>query len=153
MELRRHHFIIENNELKSIKYAYEYDGEDSDSIDEMPFVVETKTGKSRSASRGEINEYYERMKAKSPYAKTFKTISDYGKYIEETFKIIPNEWRKIATINSGEGNVDEFFNRCKTTEQLLDYLLIPTVEEAIQGENSGNFATIFEKQREHFKNK
>ncbi|WZL80532.1 hypothetical protein QBE53_12040 [Vallitaleaceae bacterium 9-2] len=142
---------IENNELKSIKYAYEYDGEDSDSIDEMPFVVETKTGKSRSASRGEINEYYERMKAKSPYAKTFKTISDYGKYIEETFKIIPNEWRKIATINSGEGNVDEFFNRCKTTEQLLDYLLIPTVEEAIQGENSGNFATIFEKQREHFK--
>ncbi len=142
---------IENGELKSIKYAYEYDGEDPDSIEELPFVVHTKKNEIRGASRGEINDYYERMKSKSMHAKTFKTITEYGKHIEDNFKIVPNEWRKIAVINSGEGNVDEFFNRCKTTQQLLDYLLIPTVEEAIQGDNSQNFADIFEKQREHFK--
>ena len=142
---------IENSELKSIKYTYEYEGEDLDAIEEIPFVVKTKKGEVRGASRGEINDYYERMKSKNMRAKTFKTITEYGKYIEENFKIIPDEWRKIARINSGEGNVDEFFNRCKTTQQLLDYLLIPTVEEAIQGENGQNFVEIFEKQREHFK--
>ncbi len=142
---------IENHELKSIKYVYEYDGEDTESIEDIPFVVKTKEGENRSASRGEINDYYERMKNKSHDARTFQTIIEYGKYIEERFKIIPNEWRKIATINSGEGNVDEFFNRCKTTQQLLDELLIPTVEEAIQGEKNQNFASVFEKQREHFK--
>lgn len=142
---------MENNELKSLKYVYEYPGDDPDSIEEIPFVIEMGNGKKRPASRGEIGEYYDRMKNKSLNAHIFRNINDYGEYIEENFKIIPSEWKKIATINSGEGNVDEFFNRCKTTQQLLNNLLIPTVQEAIQGESAKDFVDTFEKQREHFK--
>ncbi|PKM57294.1 MAG: hypothetical protein CVU98_06875, partial [Firmicutes bacterium HGW-Firmicutes-3] len=74
-----------------------------------------------------------------------------GNHIEREYKIIPSEWRKVAVINSAEGNVDEFFTKCKTTEQLLNNLLIPVVEEAIEGDHKTTFVDTFEKQREHFK--
>jgi hypothetical protein len=47
--------------------------------------------------------------------------------------------------------VESFFDGCKTTSQLVDQLLIPTVEEAIAGKGSVDFVQTFEKQREHFK--
>jgi hypothetical protein len=142
---------IENNEQKSLKYVYEYKGEDEDSIEEIPFVIPLNNGKKRPASRGEMSDYYDKMKNKNLNAHIFRTIQEYGQYIEDNFKIIPSEWKNIASINSGEGNVDEFFSRCKTTQQLLNNLLIPTVEEAIQGETAKDFVSTFEKQREHFK--
>ena len=40
---------------------------------------------------------------------------------------------------------------CKNTGQLVDNLLIPTVEEALAGDGTKDFVEIFEKQREHFK--
>jgi len=141
----------EGGQLNSLKYTYEYSSNDDHGIEELPFKVEVSKNGYRPATRGEIGEYYQRMAKTNPYAKVFSTIQDYGKYLETAFKIIPSEWRKVAVINSGEGNVDEYFNRCKTTEQLLNNLLIPVVEEAIEGENSAEFAKTFEKQREHFK--
>lgn len=142
---------IENNQLNSLKYTYEYSGSDEETIEELPFKTEISTGVFRPATKGEIGEYYQRMARNNPFANAFATIQDYNKHIENQFKIIPSEWKKVAVINSGEGNVDEFFNRCKTTEQLLNNLLIPVIEEAIEGENTAEFAKTFEKQREHFK--
>lgn len=143
--------FTENSQLNSLKYTYEYSGNDDHTIDDLPFKVEVIKDGYRPATRGEISEYYQRMAKTNPYSKVFNSITDYGKYLESQFKIIPSEWRKVAVINSGEGNVDEYFNRCKTTEQLLNNLLIPVVEEAIEGENSAEFAKTFEKQRDHFK--
>lgn len=142
---------IENNQLNSLKYTYEYSGSDDNGIEELPFKIEAQQGLFRPATKGEIGEYYQRMARNNPFANAFSTIQDYNKHIENQFKIIPSEWKKVAVINSGEGNVDEFFNRCKTTEQLLNNLLIPVIEEAIEGENTAEFAKTFEKQREHFK--
>jgi len=141
----------ENNQLNSLKYTYEYSGSDDHGIEELPFKVEMEPGNFRPATKGEIGEYYQRMARNNPFANGFTTIVDYNKHLENQFKIIPSEWKKVAVINSGEGNVDEFFNRCKTTEQLLNNLLIPVIEEAIEGENTSEFAMTFEKQREHFK--
>jgi len=141
----------ENNQLNSLKYTYEYSGSDEHGIEELPFKVEMEPGHFRPATKGEIGEYYQRMARNNPFANGFTTIVDYNKHLENQFKIIPSEWKKVAVINSGEGNVDEFFNRCKTTEQLLNNLLIPVIEEAIEGENTSEFAMTFEKQREHFK--
>lgn len=143
--------FMENNQLNSLKYTYDYAAGDSHDIESLPFAKEQENGAKRPATRGEISEYYARMTKQSVNARTFTTIQDYGKYIENTYKIIPSEWRKVAVINSGEGNVDEFFNKCKTTEQLLNNLLIPVVEEAIEGDNSEKFVETFERQREHFK--
>ncbi len=143
--------FIENNQLNSLKYAFDYQAGDSNDIENLPFSKEQENGAKRPATRGEISDYYSRMSKQSMNAKTFTTIQDFGKHIENNYKIIPSEWRKVAVINSGEGNVDEFFNKCKTTEQLLNNLLIPVVEEAIEGDNTAKFVETFERQREHFK--
>jgi len=141
----------ESGQLNSLKYTYEYSANDENTIEDMPFKIEVIRDGYRPAARGEISEYYQRMAKTNPYANVFSTIQDYGNHLENVFKIIPSEWRKVAVINSGEGNVDEYFNRCKTTEQLLNNLLIPVVEEAIEGDSSVEFAKTFEKQRDHFK--
>jgi len=142
---------MENNVLKSYKYVYEYSGGEVGHIEDIPFALKTKNNKKRPSSRGEISEYYSKMQSQYLNAHIFNTAKEYGKYLEENYKIIPNEWRKIALINSSEGNVDAFFDGCKTTQQLLNNLLIPTVEEALQGEVVTDFASTFEKQRNHFK--
>lgn len=84
-------------------------------------------------------------------AHTFDTIKDFHQYIEENFHIIPSEWKSIAHINGAEGDVEKFFEHCKTTSQLVDQLLIPVVEGALVGNGTKDFIQIFERQREHFK--
>lgn len=142
---------LSNNKLESYKYVYQYDHRDDHSIEKLPFVKKIKGGKVRSSSKAEILEYYQYMNNNYTVAKTFKTIKDFHEYIEESFKIIPSEWRNIALINSAEGGVEAFFEDCKTTNQLLNKLLIPVVEEAIAYDSKTNFVETFEKHREHFK--
>ncbi|MCT4686546.1 hypothetical protein [Vallitalea sp.] len=143
--------FIEKNTLCSLKYAYEYGMKDEHEIESIPFSIEQQNGKKRPSSKGEISEYYHRMNNRYIQAKVFNSISDYGNYIEEHFKIVPSEWRNIALINSSEGDVDKFFNECKTTTSLLNNLLIPVIEKAIEGDQAKGFVDTFEKQREHFK--
>lgn len=138
--------------VKSLRYTYEYEEGDKHRIEELPFVRASIGGKVRPASRDEMNEYYATMKSSHPLkANTFDTVKSYHQNLEERFKIIASEWKKITTINSSEGGVESFFDGCKTTSQLVDQLLIPTVEEAIAGKGSVDFVQTFEKQREHFK--
>ncbi|AWI04514.1 hypothetical protein [Clostridium drakei] len=137
--------------VDSLKYVYEYEEDDDNSIEKLPFVKENVNGKKRPSTKEEVSEYYSEMSQNRISAKTFSTIKDYHEYIEKSFKIIPSEWRKIALINGAEGDVEAFFDACKTTGQLVDNLLIPTVEEALAGNGTKEFAETFEKQREHFK--
>ena len=84
-------------------------------------------------------------------AHTFDTIKDFHQYIEENFHIIPSEWKSIAHINGAEGDVEKFLKNVKPLPQLVDQLLIPTVEKALVGNGTEDFVQIFERQREHFK--
>ncbi|WP_010073649.1 hypothetical protein [Clostridium cellulovorans] len=143
--------FMNKGSVDSYKYAYEYDEGDDNSIDKIPFVKESINDKKRPATKEEIWEYYSTMSQNRINAHAFTTIKDYHEYIEKNFKIIPSEWRKIAIINGAEGGVEAFFDACKTTGQLVDNLLIPTVEEALAGEGTKEFADTFEKQRDHFK--
>ena len=142
---------IENNTLKSYKYVFSYGPEEKNSIEDIPFVIKNKDFSERPASKGEISEYYSKMKQQYLTAETFATKTEYHQYIEENFKIIPSEWYKIAMINSSEGDIEKFFDHCATTQQLVNNLLIPTVEDALQGSVRIDFVQTFEKQREHFK--
>ncbi|MDE5416054.1 hypothetical protein [Alkalihalobacterium chitinilyticum] len=138
--------------LKSYRYTYEYSDGDKHRIEKLPFIVSMADGKVRPANRDEMNDYYTTMKANHPLtAHTFDTVKSYHQHLEERFKIIASEWKKITVINSSEGGVESFFDGCKTTSQLVDQLLIPTVEEALAGKGSSDFVQTFEKQREHFK--
>ena len=137
--------------LKSLRYAYDYPSGDDHSIEDIPFIKTNQDGGIRSASRQEIQEYYQYMQGQKLNAHTFDTIRDFYGYIEENFHIIPSEWRSIVRINGTEGGVEKFFENCKTTSQLVDRLLIPTVEEALIGKGTEDFVQTFERQREHFK--
>ena len=137
--------------LKSLRYVYDYSGGDAHSIENIPFVKKNQEGNNRPASRQEIQEYYQYMQSHKMNAHTFDTIKDFHQYIEENFHIIPSEWKSIAHINGAEGDVEKFFEHCKTTSQLVDQLLIPVVEGALVGNGTKDFIQIFERQREHFK--
>ncbi|WP_312908617.1 hypothetical protein [Tissierella praeacuta] len=142
---------LNNGKLDSYKYVYEYGYDDRNSIENIPFVKNTINGNKRSASREEMGDYYQLMCRENINAKTFPTIKEYHIYIEENFKIISKEWRRIGIINGEEGGIDKFFEGCKTTDNLVDKLLIPVVEEAMAGNGTEDFVSTFEEQREHFK--
>ncbi|WP_350344035.1 hypothetical protein PRVXT_000404 [Proteinivorax tanatarense] len=142
---------LHNNKLDSYRYTYEYDYEDKHNIETIPFVQDTIDGGKRPADKGEISDYHQQMQKRSMNAKTFKTIKEYHDYLEQNYKIIPQEWRSIARINSAEGGVEGYFENCKTTTQLVDRLLIPVVEDAISTGGSKSFVKTFEEQRERFK--
>ena len=141
--------FLYNNKLGSYRYVFEYEHGNSDGIEHMPFVKETN-GNKRPAYKEEISDYYSQMKAKTHNARTFDTISGFHTYIEENYQIITNEWESIVKINRDEGGIEKFFENCKTTTDLYDRLLIPTVEDSIVGHEEGMFADMFEKQREGF---
>lgn len=137
--------------LESYRYIYEYDEGDDHGIEGIPFVREGRGG-ARPAEKGEIQDYYNGMKERYPLsARTFSTIKEYRKFIEEQYNIIADEWESIVTINSSEGGVEAFFESCKSTTQLFDRLLIPTVEQSIAGHHPTFFADIFEKQLDNLK--
>ncbi|MCK9858301.1 chromosome segregation ATPase [Paenibacillus sp. ATY16] len=138
--------------LDSLRYVYEYSENDDHRLGLLPFTKEMGGGKLRVTEKGEIQEYYQSMQSKYPLvAKTFDTISGFHQYIEEHFHIIQSEWEAIVKVNSSEGGVEAFFDECKTSSQLVDRLLIPTIEESMEGFKQGAFADLFQVQREGFK--
>jgi hypothetical protein len=137
--------------VDALKYAYEYEENDDETIEKLPFKVKNANGNYRPANKDEMEDYYSNMSKNRINAKVFKIKREYNRYIEDKFKIIPKEWERIATINGAEGGVESFFDSCKTMGQLIDNLLIPTVEEALAGGGTKEFAETFEKQRDHFK--
>ncbi|WP_017729126.1 hypothetical protein [Halalkalibacterium ligniniphilum] len=136
--------------LDSLRYVYEYEANDPNGIEGIPFVRDG-TELKRTAERGEMQDYYSQMRDRSFLAHTFQTIKEYRSFLEEQYHIISTEWESVVKINSTEGGVEAFFDDCKSTNQLFDRLLIPTVENSIAGHNSQMFADMFEKQHTSFK--
>lgn len=136
--------------LDSYRYVYDYPTLDPDAIDRIPFVRES-AGKMRAADKGEMYDYYQGMASKRMNAKLPSTIKEYKQVLENDYHIIATEWERIAKINGSEGGVESFFDECKTTTQLFDRLLIPTVEDAMAGYVQGEFADTFESHRDSFK--
>lgn len=154
-------FLNSKEQLSSQEFAMEYAGDSPVRLETLPFV-QKEAGRERPATKEEMASYFRGIAEHNMTARFFSehdTLQAYGAYLEEHFKIIPSEWNKIAAINETEGGVEAFFNNCRTTEELVDRLLIPTVEEGLQavrsqGEGSSNdngFVKLFESQREHVK--
>ncbi|WP_211093628.1 coiled-coil domain-containing protein [Cohnella fermenti] len=143
--------FLRNERLDSHKYVYTYTTNDEGAIEKIPFSVPDSRENLRPASAGEINDYYIGMSRKHLTAKTFSTIESYRAYLEKHFKIVETEWDSLATINSGEGDVEAFFENCKTTSDLVNRLLIPSVQKAIGGHGVGGFTDLFEGNRDNFR--
>jgi len=139
------------NGMDSYKYVYEYEPGDQHGLEGLPLVRTGEGGRMRPSGREEMLDYYQQMSRTHLAAHYFSNNREYQGYLEEYFKIIASEWRSVARINSAEGEIEGFFDGCRTTTQLVDQLLIPTVEEALAGKGTQDFVETFEKQREHFK--
>lgn len=140
------------NGIDSLRYVYEYGENDAHSITEIPFVQKTAQG-IRPSDRGEMADYYAYMeKSHSLNAKTFsKSIKSFTNYIENHYQIIHSEWENIIKINGGEGDVEKFFDKCSKTDDLVNRLLIPSIENAMEGFKENGFAETFENRRAEFK--
>ncbi|MGB3366558.1 MAG: hypothetical protein WBA54_03640, partial [Acidaminobacteraceae bacterium] len=140
---------LKNNQLSAHIFLSEYDYNETNTIEKIPFSVESNANNLRAASHGEINEYYLRRKNENVYSKTFDTLKEYHSYLEKNYNISNKEWYSISKINSSEGGIEAFFENCSTTDSLVNNLLIPTVEDALEGENAEMFTETFENHRKH----
>ena len=139
---------LRNNQLDSVKFAFDYGEQDQHRLDTFPFTMATSGGE-RVSSRQEVLDYYGQLMRQFPNrARTFQTIRDYQEHLEQTYQIITNEWKSMLTVNSGEGNVEKFFDHCQTSQALFDRLLIPTVESVLEDHG---FVDTFEESRDNFK--
>lgn len=136
--------------IDSYRYVYEYGPNDANRIENLPFT-QAASERKRIASHAEMKDYYTRMTQASQNAKTFATITSFTEYIEKNFQIIADEWKRINTINSSEGDVEKFFEACPTEKALYEKLLIPTVEQSIAAFEQHQFVDIFEQHRDKFK--
>ncbi|MBB5172363.1 hypothetical protein [Texcoconibacillus texcoconensis] len=142
---------MQDDEIKRYRYAYEYEEGDAHAIEHLPFAREASSGGERPASTGEMADYYHDMKSRYMTADTFSTDKAFHEHLGSAYQIVAREWEKIADINASEGDVEQFFKKCETTQQLVDRLLIPTVEQALSGDGSKDFADMLEGQRGYFK--
>lgn len=150
-------FMNTHDTLASQEFAMEYTASSPVRLDTLPFTHKEE-GRERPATKEETASWYRSIAAKKMTARFFSendSLLSYYQYLEENFKIIASEWNKIASINETEGGVEAYFENCHTTNELVDRLLIPTIEEgctAASGKEKNNgFVELFEKQREHFK--
>ena len=63
-----------------------------------------------------------------------KKLAEYG--------LIQNEWRMMEKLNSEEGGLGKFFGDFKTSDQLIDKLLIPTIESHLSHSNGNEDASL-----------
>ncbi len=144
-------FLKSSGKLESYHFTEEYEEGHAHDLESLPLSVEMSDGAMRPASHGEMRDYYLKRKNEAILARTHDTLKDYHQHLESFYHISSGEWHSISKINSSEGGIEAFFDDAATTSQLVNNLLIPTVEEAIEGMSAEVFTEIFEQHRQHLK--
>ncbi|WP_044648591.1 hypothetical protein [Paenibacillus terrae] len=144
--------FMDTNGMSSYRYVHEYGEGDEHRIEQIPFT-KTQGDRERVSDKGEIHDYYMSMQQNFQLTSRtfFDTIDEYKKHLEEQYHIISTEWAAITKINSNEGGIEAFFDECKTTSQLVDRLLIPTIESSMEGYKQGAFVDLFQARQDSFK--
>jgi hypothetical protein len=97
----------------------------------MPFEKARETVRNLANSNSEV--FY--------YSKDDRV--DYGRKLSE-FRISQEEWKNIiARMNNDEGGIDELFDKCSTSDKLVDEWIIKTVEKAVMSNGTEN-ARLYE---------
>lgn len=117
-----------NNPMESFNYLFEYDEKASLHVGTLPLIHEHTDGARRPIGYQQLRDW---LKAElGSRLELPETITDYHRRLR-TRNILPEEWKNIRDTNGSEGGVDKFFEKSKTTSQLMDNMLIPSVEEMI----------------------
>jgi hypothetical protein len=110
--------------LRYYNYLFDYDDQSQLTIEELPLIY-TEEGYKRPIQYQKLKDWL-RENGIQPLDRP-ETYQERLKI----YQILPEEWKNIRKTNGDEGGVDKFFEKSKTTRQLMDNLLIPSVEEMI----------------------
>ncbi|MGI6712869.1 MAG: hypothetical protein ACOX4L_09200 [Bacillota bacterium] len=112
--------------IRYYNYLFDYDDQSELTIENLPlsFTAENESVK-RPMSYQKLKDWL-REKGIQPLDKP-ETYQERLKI----YHILPEEWKNIRETNGAEGGVDKFFEKSRTTMQLMDNLLIPSVEGMI----------------------
>ena len=123
-------------DLKYFTFIVKYREANEFDIKNIPLVKKNKKGI-------EIIDFKEARtllglkKANSKYDITVYSEEDRKEYTDNllSYGISQEEWRSvILNINQTEGGVIEIFDKCKTSQQLLNEWILKTIEKVINGE-------------------
>jgi len=118
-----------NNEqpLRYYNYLFEYDDQADLTIEQLPLITasEEEGGTKRPIQYQKFKDWL-REEGVQPLDRP----EIYQQRLK-SYQILPEEWKNIRQTNGAEGGVDKFFEKSKSTRQLMDNLLIPAVEEMI----------------------
>ncbi|MGI6651572.1 MAG: hypothetical protein ACOX4Y_07440 [Limnochordia bacterium] len=125
-----------DDQFRYFNYLFDYpkptlgeDGrEEGLTIASLPLVTELEGGRRQPIRYQELRDWL-RSEARQQ-VQIFDQVQSYQERLRY-YHILPEEWRNIRDTNNTEGGVDRFFERCRTTAQLMDNLLIPSVEQVI----------------------
>ena len=113
----------DTKQLEYFNYANIYDSENEFNLQNIPLVTD-QTPISYKA-------LWEKIKtSKETRLQIFETRNSYHEFLSR-FHIYGEEWENIRITNSEEGGVSKFFSNSKTSENILENILIPTIERAL----------------------
>ena len=123
----------EKSRIRYFTFTAKYTGANTFDIAHIPFV-NRKGGVLEVLPFREAREMISEKARKDPLAFGYFPEDDgdrYGKHLAE-FGIAQDEWRNvIAKINDSEGGLEEIFQKCRNSSQLLNDWIIKTVEKAM----------------------
>ncbi|MDD2432344.1 MAG: hypothetical protein PHX01_01375 [Clostridia bacterium] len=108
--------------LRYYNYLFDYDDRSELTIEDLPFI---NTEEKRPIQYQKLKDWL-RENGIQP----LERVEAYQERLK-IYQILPEEWKNIRKTNGDEGGVDKFFEKSKSTRQLMDNLLIPSVEEMI----------------------
>ena len=115
--------------LDYYNYLIDYTEEDDFSIAELPLIKNQDLFQKRQPIKyQELRDWLQEQE--NQRVEVFDKNYAYQNRLRQ-FRILPAEWESIARINAAEGGVDDFFARSKTTNQLLNNLLVPQIKEVL----------------------
>lgn len=121
----RRHFLCtgfcfssgQNNEtpVRYFNYLFDYENRSGINIETLPLAqVDEKDGTKRPIQYQKLKDWLREN--------GIQPIEAPGIYQErlKIYQILPEEWKNIRDTNGSEGGVDKFFEKSRTTMQLLD---------------------------------
>lgn len=120
--------INDDQGLRYFNYYFDYQDLSGLNIKTLPLINEDSKGLRYPISYVQLKDYL-KNETKN-HVRLPERKGEYQKQLR-SYQILPEEWKNIRDTNGSEGGVDKFFEKSKTTQQLMDNLLIPSVEDMI----------------------
>ncbi|MDD3653751.1 MAG: hypothetical protein PHO01_06150 [Desulfotomaculaceae bacterium] len=113
--------------IRYFNYYFDYQDLSGLNIKTLPIIKQDERGLKHPISYVQLKDFFKETKNRVEVLEQKKKYHDRLRY----YQILPEEWKNICDTNGSEGGVDKFFEKSKTTQQLLDNLLIPSVEDMV----------------------